>query len=161
MNGRRAVNLKLAVVTYFQALIVSSGYGQAPVASGKQLKPTAIPESQAPLICYFPPTCYRPADPTQLPLSAKHSKLEGRVFVQFIVDSTLAIHHMTVMCTRLRWKQTGKSYAADCQGLTSLQRREVEKLTFYLVRQVKMMRDPSAPRSRCRSEMWTVPVVFR
>ncbi len=145
----------------FLALQSAAGYGQTRAAPRRQAQPIAAAEPEVPFRCYFPPNCFRPANPAQLPLSTTHPGLEGKVFVRFIVDSTLTIRDMTVACARLKWKQNGRLYAADCQHLTTPQQQQIGKLVFPLVRQIKLVANPSAPRSRCQSEVWAVPVTVR
>ncbi|RSK48804.1 hypothetical protein [Hymenobacter rigui] len=153
--------LRLVALSGFLVLQSAAGYGQARAVPKGQAKVKDTTEAEVPLICYFPPNCFKPANPGQLPLSITHARLVGKVFVKFTVDSTLTFRGMTVACARLKWKRTGKPYAPDCQHLTATQRRELSKLTFSLVRQLKMVPDPAASRSQCPSEMWTVPVTVR
>lgn len=151
--------LRLVALSGFLVLQSAAGYGQARAATKARVQNSAAPAGS--FSCYFPPNCFTPATPAQLPLSSTHARLAGRVFVKFTVDSTLTFRDMTVVCARLKWKRTGKPYAPDCQHLTATQRQELSKLTFGPVRQLKMVPNPAASRRQCPSETWTVPVTVR
>ena len=149
---------RLLTLSCLLVLSLATSYAQTRTTAKKQAQTKAAAETEGSFRCYLPPNCYKPANPAQLPLSTIHARLEGKVFVKFIVDSTLTIRDMTIACARLKWKRTGRSYAPDCQHLTPAQQQELGKLAFPLVRRVKMVANAAAPRSRCQSEMLAVPV---
>lgn len=120
----------------------------------------AAPDSSSRIVCYFPENCYRLSNDDSVPLVMPHDALTGKVFVRFLVDSTLRKRQVQIACARLRWKKSGKAYAANCQSLTAQQRRNLLALTIPLIRELRF--SFSRPdRAGCQLEPWTMPVILR
>lgn len=120
----------------------------------------AASDSSQRIVCYFPENCYRLSTADSVPLVVPHAALAGKVLVQFLVDSTLRIRQGQIACARLRWKKSGKAYAASCQSLTVQQRHNLLALTIPLIRELRF--SFSRPnRAGCQLESWTMPVIFR